>query len=123
MCFPPHFLVSLFFFLLRVFRFRSAVSQHLNFEKSYDLQFPLLSDIGANVADLYGSKLDIPFMGKFANRLTFIIGSDGKIEKVRSCRHLFCYRLESSRGGVRVSSRVSVAFLWTHVSNTIRDRC
>lgn len=55
--------------------------QHLNFEKSYSLQF-LLSDIGANVADLYGSKLDIPFMGKFANRLTFIIGSDGKIEKV-----------------------------------------
>lgn len=57
--------------------------QHLNFEKSYSLQFPLLSDIGANVADLYGSKLDIPFMGKFANRLTFIIGSDGKIEKVK----------------------------------------
>lgn len=56
--------------------------QHLNFEKSYSLQFPLLSDIGASVADLYGSKLDIPFMGKFANRLTFIIGSDGKIEKV-----------------------------------------
>lgn len=59
--------------------------QHLNFEKSYNLQFPLLSDIGANVADLYGSKLDIPFMGKFANRLTFIIGSDGKIEKVYYC--------------------------------------
>lgn len=35
------------------------------------------------MADLYGSKLDIPFMGKFANRLTFIIGSDGKIEKVK----------------------------------------
>ncbi len=61
-----------------------SFSQHLNFEKSYNLQFPLLSDIGANVADLYGSKLDIPFMGKFANRLTFIIGSDGKIEKVPS---------------------------------------
>eukprot|EP00903_Cladosiphon_okamuranus_P020310 g18635.t1 len=59
-----------------------TVEKHLNFEKSYNLQFPLLSDIGANVADLYGSKLDIPFMGKFANRLTFIIGSDGKIEKV-----------------------------------------
>lgn len=57
--------------------------KHLNFEKSYGLQFPLLSDIGANVADAYGSKLEIPFMGKFANRLTFIIGSDGKIEKVR----------------------------------------
>ncbi|CAM9260390.1 unnamed protein product [Laminaria digitata] len=61
-----------------------SIEKHLNFEKSYDLQFPLLSDIGANVADLYGSKLDIPFMGKFANRLTFIIGSDGKIEKVYS---------------------------------------
>ncbi|CBN79884.1 Peroxiredoxin family protein [Ectocarpus siliculosus] len=59
-----------------------SIEKHLNFEKSYNLQFPLLSDIGANVADLYGSKLDIPFMGKFANRLTFIIGSDGKIEKV-----------------------------------------
>lgn len=56
--------------------------QHLDFEKSYGLQFPLLSDIGAKVADKYGSKLEIPFMGKFANRLTFIIGSDGKIEKV-----------------------------------------
>lgn len=61
----------------------ACMYQHLNFEKSYSLQFPLLSDIGANVADLYGSKLDIPFMGKFANRLTFIIGSDGKIEKAR----------------------------------------
>ncbi|CAM9348616.1 unnamed protein product, partial [Sphacelaria rigidula] len=59
-----------------------SVDKHLDFEKSYGLQFPLLSDVGANVADKYGSKLDIPFMGKFANRLTFIIGSDGKIEKV-----------------------------------------
>lgn len=60
-----------------------SVLQHLDFEKSYGLQFPLLSDIGANVADAYGTKLELPFMGKFANRYTFIIGSDGKIEKVR----------------------------------------
>ncbi|CAN0240173.1 unnamed protein product [Ascophyllum nodosum] len=59
-----------------------SIEKHLNFEKSYGLQFPLLSDIGATVAEKYGSKLEIPFMGKFANRLTFIIGSDGKIEKV-----------------------------------------
>ena len=85
---------------IRAFRFCSAVFQHLNFEKSYSLQFPLLSDIGANVADLYGSKLEIPFMGKFANRLTFIIGSDGKIEKVRPCLaecDLICCRWESRR--------------------------
>ncbi|CAN0344241.1 unnamed protein product, partial [Phaeothamnion confervicola] len=37
---------------------------------------------GAVVADLYGSKLEIPFLGKFANRLTFIISPSGKIEKV-----------------------------------------
>ncbi|CAN0297409.1 unnamed protein product, partial [Scytosiphon promiscuus] len=60
-----------------------SVEQHLNFEKSYNLQFPLLSDIDAGVADAYGSTFTVPFGGKLANRLTFIIGSDGKIEKVR----------------------------------------
>lgn len=74
--------ISCLFYVLHPDPPNVCTLQHLNFEKSYSLQFPLLSDIGANVADLYGSKLDIPFMGKFANRLTFIIGSDGKIEKV-----------------------------------------
>ncbi|CAM9283608.1 unnamed protein product [Discosporangium mesarthrocarpum] len=59
-----------------------SVDKHLDFKKSYGLDFPLLSDVGAVTAEKYGTKLEIPFMGKFANRQTYIIGSDGKIEKV-----------------------------------------
>jgi thioredoxin-dependent peroxiredoxin len=34
------------------------------------------------VADAYGTKLDIPILGRFANRQTYIISPKGIIEKV-----------------------------------------
>ncbi|KAG5189199.1 peroxiredoxin family protein [Tribonema minus] len=59
-----------------------SAEKHLDFKKKYGLDFILLSDKNAVVADKYGAKLDIPIIGKFANRITYIISPDGKIEKV-----------------------------------------
>ncbi|CAM9809917.1 unnamed protein product [Chrysoparadoxa australica] len=59
-----------------------SAEKHLDFTKSYGLDFTLLSDNGATVADAYGSKLEVPFLGKFANRVTFIIDKEGIIKKV-----------------------------------------
>jgi peroxiredoxin len=33
----------------------------------------VLSDKGAKVSEAYGTALDIPFLGKFSNRQTYII--------------------------------------------------
>merc|ERR1719502_2071414 len=59
-----------------------SVEKHLDFSKSYGLDFPLLSDQGGKVSAQYGTLLDIPFMGKFSNRQTYIISPDGKVEYV-----------------------------------------
>jgi len=47
---------------------------------SCNLDFTLLSDPGAKVSALYGTALDLPFLGKFSNRQTYIISpvSDGQ---------------------------------------------
>ena len=59
-----------------------SVEKHLDFSKSYGLDFPLLSDQGGKVSGQYGTLLDIPFMGKFSNRQTYIISPDGKVEYI-----------------------------------------
>lgn len=61
-----------------------SVDKHLDFKKSYGLDFPLLSDNGGIVSNKYGSLLDLGFIGKFSNRQTFIIskGPEQKIEAV-----------------------------------------
>jgi peroxiredoxin len=59
-----------------------SIEKHLDFKNKYSLDFPLLSDRDAVVADKYGAKLQIPVLGKFANRYTYIINGSGKIEKV-----------------------------------------
>ena len=56
--------------------------KHLDFAKSYGLEFPLVSDKGGVISNKYGTLLDIPFMGKFSNRQTYIISPTGKIEYV-----------------------------------------
>ena len=53
----------------------------LDFKNKYGLDFLLLSDKNAVVADAYGSKLDIPILGKFANRQTYVIDNKGVIVK------------------------------------------
>ncbi len=58
-----------------------SVEKHLDFAKSYNLEFPLVSDKGGVVSTKLGSSIDIPFIGKFSNRQTYII-NDGKVEYV-----------------------------------------
>ena len=59
-----------------------SVDKHLDFGKKYGLEFPLVSDVGGVVANKYGSLLDFGFVGKFANRQTYIISPDHKIAGV-----------------------------------------
>ncbi len=54
---------------------------HADFAKKYSLQFPLLADIGGEVAKCYGSLTKIgPLI--LAKRHTFIIDPNGKIAKI-----------------------------------------
>ncbi|NJO09082.1 MAG: thioredoxin-dependent thiol peroxidase [Leptolyngbyaceae cyanobacterium SL_1_1] len=58
---------------------------HSKFSTKYNLPFPLLSDAGGQVASAYGSYGLKKFMGKEymgISRSTFIIGPDGRIEKI-----------------------------------------
>lgn len=59
-----------------------SVDKHLDFKKTYGLDFPLLSDQGGVVSGKYGSLIDLGFIGKFSNRQTYIISPDSKIEYV-----------------------------------------
>jgi peroxiredoxin Q/BCP len=59
-----------------------SVDKHLDFGKTYGLDFPLLSDQGGVVSNKYGSLLDLGFLGKFSNRQTYIISPDSKVEYV-----------------------------------------
>ncbi|MBD1870583.1 thioredoxin-dependent thiol peroxidase [Leptolyngbya sp. FACHB-671] len=58
---------------------------HTKFTTKYNLPFPLLSDAAGQVATIYDSYGLKKFMGKEymgISRNTFIIGPDGKIEKI-----------------------------------------
>ncbi|NJN57900.1 MAG: thioredoxin-dependent thiol peroxidase [Leptolyngbyaceae cyanobacterium SL_5_9] len=58
---------------------------HTKFTAKYNLPFPLLSDADGQIADTYDSYGMKKFMGKEymgISRNTFIIGTDGKIEKI-----------------------------------------
>ncbi len=57
------------------------VESHAKFSKKYSLQFPLLADIGGEVAKQYDSLMKIGPV-KMAKRHTFIIDPDGKIAKI-----------------------------------------
>jgi thioredoxin-dependent peroxiredoxin len=59
-----------------------SVDKHLDFGKKYGLEFPLASDQGGKVSNKYGSLLDIPFMGKFSNRQTYIVDNKGVVRYV-----------------------------------------
>jgi thioredoxin-dependent peroxiredoxin len=50
------------------------------FAESLKTPFPLLVDPAGKVVSAYGVLLDTPH-GHFANRVTFVIGKDGKITK------------------------------------------
>ena len=56
-----------------------TVSKHKSFEQKYNLNFTLLADPDGKLADAYGTRM----MGmKMSNRVSFLIGLDGKIAHV-----------------------------------------
>jgi thioredoxin-dependent peroxiredoxin len=52
---------------------------HMNFSQKHKLPFKLLSDPGKKVASLYDAK---GTLGMYTKRITYLIGLDGKIEKI-----------------------------------------
>ena len=52
---------------------------HGRFCQKYDLPFKILSDPGKKIASLYGAK---GILGMYTRRITYLIGLDGKIEKI-----------------------------------------
>jgi len=66
---------------------RDPVDRHLTFRSKYGLSFPLLSDVDGKVCEAYGvwkekSLYGRKFMG--IERSTFVVGPDGKIQKIFS---------------------------------------
>ena len=60
-------------------------ASHQKFRDKFDLPFTLLTDTEHKVADAYGVYWQKSFLGKTlgsVNRATFIIGPDGKLQKV-----------------------------------------
>ena len=56
-------------------------TSHAKFAEKYSLQFPLLADIGGEVARKYNALTKLGPL-KLAKRHTFIIGPDGKLAKI-----------------------------------------
>ena len=54
---------------------------HENFAAECDVRFPLLSDRGGKVRDVYGVKASLGFI---PGRVTFVIGKDGVVKHVFS---------------------------------------
>ena len=52
------------------------------FAKQENADFPILSDPDQKTAEAYGVLREFGKMGKLANRWTFYIGPDGKIEAI-----------------------------------------
>lgn len=56
-----------------------SVESHAAFCQKHELPFKILSDPGKKIASLYGAKGSL---GMYTRRITFLIGLDGKIEKI-----------------------------------------
>lgn len=54
-------------------------NSHINFSQKHKLPFKLLSDPGKKIASLYDAK---GTLGMYTKRVTYLIGLDGKIEKI-----------------------------------------
>jgi thioredoxin-dependent peroxiredoxin len=62
-----------------------SIKSHVKFREKYDLPYRLLSDTGHAVAEAFGVWIEKHFAGRtyFGNeRTTFVIGPDGRIERV-----------------------------------------
>ena len=58
-----------------------TTESHAEFASKYSLQFPLLADVGGEIAAEYGSLTKVGPM-KFAKRHTFVIDPGGKIAEI-----------------------------------------
>ncbi len=56
-----------------------SADSHKQFAEKYNLAFPLLPDTDGKIANAYGTKMG---MMKMSNRVSFLIGLDGKIVHV-----------------------------------------
>jgi peroxiredoxin Q/BCP len=59
----------------------NGADSHARFAKKYALPFPLLADVGGEIAKRYGSLVNLGFF-RFAKRNTFLVDSEGRIAKV-----------------------------------------
>jgi peroxiredoxin Q/BCP len=58
---------------------QDSQDSHMNFSQEYEIPFKLLSDPRAKVASLYDAK---GVLGMYTKRVTYLIGLDGRIEKI-----------------------------------------
>ena len=58
---------------------QDSKESHTNFCQKHDLPFKILADKGKKVAALYHAT---GFLGAYTKRITYLIGLDGKIEKI-----------------------------------------
>jgi peroxiredoxin Q/BCP len=64
---------------------RDSVAAQAKFKAKYDLPFPLLADVDSKMCDAFGVIVEKNMYGKKSmgvQRATFLVGVDGKIEKV-----------------------------------------
>ena len=60
---------------------RDDAASHRAFQEKFSLKFPLLSDPDRRAHDAYGAWGERPGRGEGVIRSTFLIGSDGRVEK------------------------------------------
>ena len=58
---------------------QDSVESHMDFCQKHRLPFRILSDLGRKVASLYDAR---GAFGMYTKRITYLIGLDGKIEKI-----------------------------------------
>jgi peroxiredoxin Q/BCP len=64
---------------------RDSVAAQAKFKAKYDLPFPLLADVDSKMCDAFGVIVEKNMYGKKSmgvQRATFLVGVDGKIQKV-----------------------------------------
>ncbi len=58
---------------------QDSKESHMNFCQKHELPFKILSDPGRKIAAIYDAK---GALGMYTKRITYLIGLDGKIEKI-----------------------------------------
>lgn len=64
---------------------RDSVASHKKFKEKYGIDFPLIADTDSSLCDAFGVIVEKNMYGKVSKgvqRSTFLIGPDGKIQKV-----------------------------------------